>query len=366
MTSTYLDRLQGIETSVAIKAPALVATTANITLSGEQTIDGVAVVSGDRVLVKDQTSAIDNGIWEVSTGTWSRSEDFNGPRDAVMGTRAFVVSGTANGNREWMLTTVSPEIGVTDLAFIEFGSTADADAAAASAAAAAASASSIAARFYDTEADFLAATIPSGVEHVFVGTTGGEMVGYKREPGAAGPDDLHHPDGSDWAKATLTEADLLGAVTDAITAAEFIDYEAGTFSPTLTFATPGNLSVTYPVNGQYGSYVRVGNLVTFQIYLTAITVSHTTGSGAVLIAGLPLTPSALSRGMASIRTSIGIDWRDAGSGSPAVVCGLIRPSQTWIVMQIIPANAAAFDLPASRISTGAGAVTLNLVGSYEV
>ena len=61
MASTYLDRLEGIETSVAVKAPVRVATTANIVLSGEQTVDGVALVGGDRVLVKDQASAIDNG-----------------------------------------------------------------------------------------------------------------------------------------------------------------------------------------------------------------------------------------------------------------------------------------------------------------
>ena len=52
-----------------------VATTANITLSGTQTIDGVAVVVGDRVLVKDQSTASQNGVYIVSLGTWSRASD---------------------------------------------------------------------------------------------------------------------------------------------------------------------------------------------------------------------------------------------------------------------------------------------------
>jgi hypothetical protein len=120
MTATYLDRITGVETSVAIKAPVLVATTTNITLSGEQTIDGIALVAGDRVLVKAQTAAIDNGIWDVSTGAWSRSDDFNGVRDAVYGTRVYVVSGTTNGNSEWALATANPEIGVTSLSFVGF------------------------------------------------------------------------------------------------------------------------------------------------------------------------------------------------------------------------------------------------------
>lgn len=50
-------------------------TTANITLSGTQTIDGIAVVAGDRVLVKEQTTASQNGIYVVSAGAWTRALD---------------------------------------------------------------------------------------------------------------------------------------------------------------------------------------------------------------------------------------------------------------------------------------------------
>ena len=53
MVST--DRIDGVQASVALKAPVRVASTANVTLSGTQTIDGVAVVVDDRVLLKDQT-----------------------------------------------------------------------------------------------------------------------------------------------------------------------------------------------------------------------------------------------------------------------------------------------------------------------
>jgi hypothetical protein len=67
-----------------------VQTTAAITLSGEQTINGVAVVTGDRVLVKDQASSVDNGIYVADTSAWSRAPDFDGSLDAVDGTLVLV------------------------------------------------------------------------------------------------------------------------------------------------------------------------------------------------------------------------------------------------------------------------------------
>lgn len=99
MPSPTTDRLKGLTTSVAVKAPVLCATTANITLSGTQTIDGVSVSTGDRVLVKNQTGSTDNGIYIVDSSTWSRSADCDGTRDLVLGTLVFVTTGsTENDN----------------------------------------------------------------------------------------------------------------------------------------------------------------------------------------------------------------------------------------------------------------------------
>jgi hypothetical protein len=86
MPSTSTDRLDGLSTSVAVKAPVKAVATSNITLSGEQSVNGTAVVSGDRVLCVGQTSAVDNGIYEVSTSAWSRTPDFDGRRDVRKGT----------------------------------------------------------------------------------------------------------------------------------------------------------------------------------------------------------------------------------------------------------------------------------------
>jgi hypothetical protein len=96
MTSATTDRLAGFLAASAIKTPCRVATTANITLSATPTIDGVAVVAGDRVLVKDQTDTTENGIYVVDSGSWTRAKDFDGSKDVVDGTLVYVRAGTAN------------------------------------------------------------------------------------------------------------------------------------------------------------------------------------------------------------------------------------------------------------------------------
>jgi hypothetical protein len=115
---TSVDRIQGLSGSLAVKVPCRVATTAAITLSGEQTIDTVAVVEGDRVLVKDQADTTANGVYDVSTGTWTRSLDFDGANDVRDGTLVLVGSGATNGELMFKLDATDPiSIGTTALTF---------------------------------------------------------------------------------------------------------------------------------------------------------------------------------------------------------------------------------------------------------
>jgi len=79
------------------RAPVVAATTTNITLSGLQTIDGVAVNNGDRVLVQAQSSAADNGIYNASTGAWTRSTDMN-TWSAIVGATVLVTGGMVNAS----------------------------------------------------------------------------------------------------------------------------------------------------------------------------------------------------------------------------------------------------------------------------
>jgi hypothetical protein len=108
------------------KMPVRVATTANITLSGgaPNTLDGATLAANDRILVKNQSTASENGIYYVSTlgtganGTWTRATDADGAGDLFCGMLVAASEGTANGNSLWMLTTNDPiTIGTTALTF---------------------------------------------------------------------------------------------------------------------------------------------------------------------------------------------------------------------------------------------------------
>lgn len=94
---TYVDY---IAAGLTWKTAVLTATTANITLSGLQTIDGISVASGDRVLVKDQTTASQNGIYIASAGAWSRSTDADTWNELV-GAVTFVESGSTTAGSAW-------------------------------------------------------------------------------------------------------------------------------------------------------------------------------------------------------------------------------------------------------------------------
>lgn len=122
MSSTGVDRITGVDPSVAIKAPCKVATTANITLSGAQTVDGVALTETTpktRVLVRSQTSSVDNGIYDVYDTAWQRSDDFNGSRDVVDGTLVAVEAGSTYSGSFWRTNATDPiSIGTTAITFI--------------------------------------------------------------------------------------------------------------------------------------------------------------------------------------------------------------------------------------------------------
>lgn len=103
------------------KEPVRAATTANITLSGAQTIDGVSVVAGDRVLVKDQSTGSGNGIYVAATGSWTRATDFDIAAE-VLGATVFVSEGTTNGNTQYKMTTDAPiTLGTTALVWVQVG-----------------------------------------------------------------------------------------------------------------------------------------------------------------------------------------------------------------------------------------------------
>lgn len=117
VTKQYAD---GLRQGISVKDPVRIATTANITLSGTQTIDGIAVVAGDRVLVKDQTIASANGIYIVAAGAWTRATDADVSAELPEGSAIWVQNGTANGNTRWVHTTAGTiTLGTTNLIFTQ-------------------------------------------------------------------------------------------------------------------------------------------------------------------------------------------------------------------------------------------------------
>ena len=119
VTKAQLDAMfRGLKWKSSVK----VASTTNLTLSGTQTIDGVAVVAGDRVLAKDQTTAATNGIYVVAAGAWSRATDFDDSVEVTSGAAIPVEQGTTNGDSVQILTTDSAiTVGTTALAFTRLG-----------------------------------------------------------------------------------------------------------------------------------------------------------------------------------------------------------------------------------------------------
>ena len=119
-TKAYVD---AVKTGLDVKDSCRAATTASITLSAPQTIDGVSLVAGDRVLVKDQTTASGNGIYVVAAAAWTRSTDAdNSPAGEVTGGMfTFITEGTTNADSGWVLTTNDAIVlGTTSLAFAQF------------------------------------------------------------------------------------------------------------------------------------------------------------------------------------------------------------------------------------------------------
>ena len=119
-TKAYVD---GVTSNINFHQPVRVATTANITLSGTQTIDGVSLSVGDRVLVKDQTDQKTNGIYVVASSTWSRATDAdNTPAGELAGGDfCLVLEGTAGSGYGYVCSNTSTvTIGSTNITYAPF------------------------------------------------------------------------------------------------------------------------------------------------------------------------------------------------------------------------------------------------------
>ena len=116
-TKNYVDSVaQGLD----VKASVVAATTANITLTAPQTIDGISVIAGDRVLVKNQTTASANGIYVVAAGAWTRAVDADSWAELVSAF-VFVERGTINSDTGYVCTVdAGGTLNSTNVTFAQF------------------------------------------------------------------------------------------------------------------------------------------------------------------------------------------------------------------------------------------------------
>jgi hypothetical protein len=116
-TKNYVDNVaQGLSTKQSVRALAA----ANVTLSGTQTIDGVALSAGDTVLCIGQTTGSQNGSYTVAAGAWTRTPDFDDVNDQTRSPYWFVGEGTTYAGSGWVMTTYPYAIGTTALSFTQF------------------------------------------------------------------------------------------------------------------------------------------------------------------------------------------------------------------------------------------------------
>lgn len=123
-TKQYVDnKAAGLEWKAHVRA----ATTANGTLAtayaNGQTIDGVTLATGDRILLKDQTAGAENGLYTVNaSGAPTRSTDADGASEVTQNTTVFVAEGTVNADTAWTVTNnTAITLGTTAIVWARFG-----------------------------------------------------------------------------------------------------------------------------------------------------------------------------------------------------------------------------------------------------
>jgi hypothetical protein len=120
---SYVDSVaQGLD----VKDSCTVIATSNLTLANTQTVDGVSLAAGNRVLVAGQSTASQNGIYlVVDGGSWTRATDFAAGEDAA-GAFMFIEKGTTNADTGWVCSSdkSSAVIGTNNLAFTQFSGSA--------------------------------------------------------------------------------------------------------------------------------------------------------------------------------------------------------------------------------------------------
>lgn len=123
--SWVLGQIQSAAAGITSRPPVRVLANSNIALTGFQTIDGVTLTTGDRVLAIAQTAGAQNGVYTVAAGTWSRAVSEDMASEVSAGAMWLVTEGTSNAGTQWREATTGPIVlGTTSLSIVQFGASA--------------------------------------------------------------------------------------------------------------------------------------------------------------------------------------------------------------------------------------------------
>ncbi|MGO8104919.1 hypothetical protein AB9F46_31510 [Rhizobium leguminosarum] len=350
MASIQVDRIDGLSSAAAIKGPCRAATTANISLYGEQTIDAVAVVTGNRVLVKNQATASENGIYVADTGQWRRSKDFSRTNDVVKGTQVAITDGTASGGFVYSLLTNNPiNVGASSLSFGFAAGTQiavdAANAAEASAISAAASAASILPLTYATKTgDYTPLTTDNNAWHRYTATATVSL------PAAATLGvSWHYKVSADGADVTIDPnvVELINGTT--------------------TLVVPNGYSTTIVCTGT--AFYSDGLILNAVLgdFIVGLTLSNTVGNTTTHVdfaAGSARTGSTFVSNPSLITKRLNAAWT-AGSGNGGLDTGAFTANTTYFAYALRKTTDGTFDVVFSTSAT-IGGVTTTLLTGYTI
>lgn len=118
-----MTQVQASSSGIQVKDPVRVVAQSNVALTGLQTIDGVTLLAGDRVLLVGQTDPIQNGVYSAAAGAWSRHVNEDAPTE-LKGAFWLVNEGTLGQKTQWIVNnSTQPEVGTDPITIVQFGAT---------------------------------------------------------------------------------------------------------------------------------------------------------------------------------------------------------------------------------------------------
>ena len=136
------------------------------------------------------------------------------------------------------------------------------------------------------------------------------------------------------------------------------DYEEGTWTPVLTFATPGDLSITY--SNQAGKYTKIGRFVSVAFLIQTSSFTHSTASGVLTIIGFPFAVGAgLPHNIGSLHYA-GVTKASYTSHVGVMIAGTSTMQTLSAGSGVATSQISAADMPSG------GTVRLDLGGQYTV